>query len=135
MNDKERDRAASGEDVVFVIPREIDGQPVREFTREFLKKLDGIKNATKIVIPDFVTSIEKYAFMHCGSLRSVVIPESVTSIGDGAFWGCRSLISVVIPNSVTSIGECAFSSCDKLMTIEASSSNANFQTSLLFPVE
>ena len=84
MNDKERDRAASGEDVVFVIPREIDGQPVREFTREFLKKLDGIKNATKIEIPDSVTSIGEGAFGERSSLRSVEIPAKV-KLGENAF--------------------------------------------------
>jgi hypothetical protein len=56
-----------------------------------------------VIIPNSVTSIERYAFSGCRNLASVTIPDSVTSIGDGAFTDCESLTSVIIPNSVTSI--------------------------------
>ena len=56
-------------------------------------------------IPDFVTSIDDYAFYNCTSLTSVTIPDSVTSIGDYAFRGCTLLTSITIPDSVTSIGD------------------------------
>ena len=45
-------------------------------------------------IPDSVTSIGKWAFFECTSLRSVTIGDSVTSIGDHAFSNCTSLASV-----------------------------------------
>ena len=38
-----------------------------------------------------VTSIGKYAFCDCSSLKSVTIPKGVTSIGYAAFYGCTSL--------------------------------------------
>ena len=87
----------SEQDEVFVIPQENDGKPVRELTRELTETLDGIEGATKVVIPDSVTSIEDGAFEDCASLTSVEIPNSVTSIGKSAFEDCASLTSVEIP--------------------------------------
>ena len=69
---------------------------------------------TSIVIPDSVTSIDKYTFRNCSSLTSVVIPDSVTSIGDGVFYDCKSLTSVVIGDLVTSIGDYVFAYCSSL---------------------
>lgn len=70
-----------------------------------------------IDIPDHITSIDEFAFAHCGSLTSVTIPDSVTSIGEAAFCDCSSLTSITIPNSVTSIGQSAFSGCTGLKNI------------------
>ncbi|MBQ1968461.1 MAG: leucine-rich repeat domain-containing protein, partial [Flavobacteriales bacterium] len=72
---------------------------------------------TNLVIPDDITSIEKYAFSGCSGLTSVSIPSSVTSIGDSAFSGCSGLTSVTIPNSVTSIGDWAFRNCSGLTSV------------------
>ena len=47
---------------------------------------DYYGNATKIVIPNNVTSIGKEAFYHCKDLTHIVIPDSVTSIGADAFY-------------------------------------------------
>ena len=44
-----------------------------------------------IDIPDHITSIDEFAFAHCGSLTSITIPDSVTSIGYWAFNGCTGL--------------------------------------------
>lgn len=71
-----------------------------------------------VVIPEGVTSIEKYAFYECNNLDSIVIPESVTSIGEYAFYGCRCLGSIVIPGSVKDIGNCAFWHCGHLTSVE-----------------
>ena len=120
MNDKERYHAALGEaenDDGFIIPREIGGKPVRELTREFLETLVGIKNATKVIIPDSVTFIGGWAFDGCERLKIVIIPDSVTSIGDSAFWRCKSLTSVVTPESVTLIGDNAFLGCESLTSV------------------
>ena len=74
-------------------------------------------SATKIIIPESVTSIDDSAFALCGNLTSVTIPSSVTSIGDSAFALCGNLTSVTIQEGVTNIGEYAFESCHCLTDI------------------
>ena len=48
----------------------------------------------ELIIPDSVTSIGRYAFVHCNGLTSVTIGNSVTSIGYYAFYNCSNLIDV-----------------------------------------
>ena len=44
----------------------------------------------KIIIPDSVKNIEKYAFYDCENLTSIFIPDSVKDIGNCAFYGCKN---------------------------------------------
>ena len=74
------------------------------------------KLVTNLAIPDSVTTIRKYAFINCTSLKSVTIPNSVTTIGAAAFECCRKLTSVTIPNSVTTIGQSSFN-CTGLKSV------------------
>ena len=66
---------------------------------------------TNITIPDYVTSIGKYAFNCCEQLKSVTIGNNVTSINSYAFNKCSSLTNINIPDSVTSIDSYAFADC------------------------
>ena len=77
----------------------------------------GCTSLTSVTIGGSVTSIGNYAFYGCSSLTSITIPDSVTSIGSNAFYGCSGLTSVTIGNSVTSIGEHAFCNCTGLTSI------------------
>lgn len=61
----------NGEDIVVVIPDEINGAPVTEIAPEAFKGLTA--------------------------LRAVCIPDSVTAIGAGAFKGCNSLTTLKLP--------------------------------------
>ena len=54
-----------------------------------------IKGCNSTIIPNSVTSIGKYAFYICSSLKSVCIPNSVKSIEVFAFNGCSSLTTIV----------------------------------------
>lgn len=72
---------------------------------------------TYVNIPEGVTSIRRYAFTYCSSLKSVTIPEGVTRIGEFAFFECSSLKSVTIPEGVTSIEEKAFKGCSNLTSL------------------
>ena len=68
------------------------------------------------IIPDYVTSIDGFAFLECSSLTSIVIPDSVTVICGAAFAECTNLTSITIPNSVTSIENQVFE-CTGLTSI------------------
>ena len=48
-------------------------------------------DAVSVSVPDYVTSIEEYAFRDCINLVSLSIPNSIESIGDYAFYNCESL--------------------------------------------
>ena len=72
---------------------------------------------TNLVIPNSVTSINRYSFEGCSSLTSVTIGNDVTSIGENAFYGCTGLTSVTIGNSVTSIDDNAFNLCSGLTSV------------------
>ena len=87
--------------------------------------INKIKDASKLVIDESVTSIGDNAFDGCYSLTSITIPESVTNIGYSAFSYCESLTSITIPSSVTSIGDYAFASCSSLTSIAIPSSVMN----------
>lgn len=58
------------------------------------------KGLRKVVIPDSVEKICKYAFYKDTSLESVEIPDSVKEIGECAFIGCRSISSLKLPDSI-----------------------------------
>ncbi len=77
----------------------------------------GCSGITSLSIPNTVTAIGGNAFSYCSSLTSVTIPNSVLSIGGNAFMHCSSLTSVSIPNSVTSIGNYAFYECSGLTSL------------------
>ena len=58
-----------------------------------------------------LTTIGKYAFVHCKSLNSLVIPDSVVSIEYGAFYGCVNLEKLQYAGTIEqwqaiSLGEC-----------------------------
>lgn len=62
--------------------------------------------------------IKRYhLFMNGKEVEHLKIPEGVTTIADYAFVHCASLKSVIIPNSMTSIGRCAFFNCDSLLLV------------------
>ena len=71
----------------------------------------AIKKSGDYVIPDGVTSIEKYAFHGCRDLTGITLPDSVISIGENAFNQCRSLTSLKFGEGLESIGKYAFGGC------------------------
>ena len=74
----------------------------------------------KITFDKDVTSIGKFAFSDCSSLKSISVPNSVNSIGQYAFDYCSQLQSITIPGSVKSMGWDVFDNCSNLnnVTIE-----------------
>ena len=56
---------------------------------------------TDLVLSNYITKINQYAFYYCSSLTSVVIPDSVIRIGEYAFQYCSGLTSVMFKDTTT----------------------------------
>ena len=78
----------------------------------------GDNKVTDLFIPESVTTISNYSFIHCKGLTSVTIPNSVTSIGNSVFQGCTGLTSVNISNNVTTIRSFTFYGCRSLTSVD-----------------
>lgn len=80
------------------------------------KKLVSFPSGRKgsFSIPDFVTSIERYAFYKSYYLENVFIPNAVTYIGDCAFEECFKLASIKIPDSIRYLNSKLFFGCTNL---------------------
>lgn len=70
----------------------------------------GDDTIKKVVIPEGVTTINKYAFANLTALEEVVLPSTLTRIGVGAFYGCTNLKKINLEN-VKFINERAFYDC------------------------
>ncbi len=68
-------------------------------------------NFTSTADTCLITSIKK------STVNKIIIPNYVTSIEENAFCDCTELISITIGNSVTSIGSDAFKNCNKLVEV------------------
>ena len=64
--------------------------------------------ASKVILPETVTSIAPYAFNNCENLREVVLNEGLTHIGECAFRMCPLLDDITIPDTVLDIMANAF---------------------------
>lgn len=62
----------------------------------------------EVVLPTNTTTIERYAFSNCKSLRKVSMGDNVTIIRERAFAGCEKLKEVVIPAGITRIEDYSF---------------------------
>jgi len=72
------------------------------------------KNLVQMNLSDSVASIGISAFAGCTNLKSISLSNTLESIGDGAFSGCTILGEIVIPDSVISIGDYVFDECTNL---------------------
>ena len=59
------------------------------------------------IIPEGVSTIEKYAFDYC-SLKKITLPHTLREIKDNAFAFCRDLREIYVPEGVEKIGDDAF---------------------------
>lgn len=77
-------------------------------------------------IPEGVTAIGGYAFIHCNALTDITISEGVTTIGACAFSLCTSLTNIMIPKSAISISGDAFYLCSSLTAITVADGNTTY---------
>ena len=89
--------------------------------------ITGIKDngVTEIIIPDYVSDIDKQAFMDCKFLSNIKIGSGVNTINNEVFKNCISLTTITIPNSVLTIGDWAFDGCIGLSEITIPDSVTN----------
>lgn len=73
---------------------------------------------TSVALPSKLRTIDKHAFLYCGSLESATVPEGVTSIGLGSFDKCVNMTSVKLPSTLTSLGDYAFYKCYSLESVD-----------------
>lgn len=81
-----------------------------------LKVLGGLMGATisgcesleRVVLPDSLMRIGRYAISNCASLREVVFGSNLQTIEGYAFEGCNNIEICEIPASVTKISATAF---------------------------
>lgn len=73
--------------------------------------------ATKVTIPEGVTTIADHGFATCASLTSVKLPSTLTTIAGSAFLSCSALASIDFPASLRSISWWAFAGCKSLKKV------------------
>ena len=69
------------------------------------------------MVPEFVETIDSYAFYGNPFIKNVILTKNVSKIEDNAFAACKNLKTINLEN-VTEIGEWAFYKCESLMDIE-----------------
>jgi len=74
-----------------------------------------------IDLPFNITSIDRYTFYGCSSLRSITLPSTITTLGTDFFKNCSFLVSVHLPTSLAKISLSVFQGCSQLTTINTTS--------------
>ena len=73
-------------------------------------------NLSGIILPDSLTTLERYAFSYT-PITSIVIPDSVNTILSGSFQGCDKLETVKLSQNLTYLGDTFSSDNLKEITI------------------
>ena len=77
----------------------------------------GFSGLSKIDIPEGVKKIPQRCFYDCTALTEIKLPSTLSVIDTAAFWQCGSLKSVTIPDNVTEISDRAFAYCTDLSSV------------------
>ncbi|MGN0465102.1 MAG: leucine-rich repeat domain-containing protein [Lachnospiraceae bacterium] len=86
---------------------------------------DTYARVTKVVIPDNVEVIGKWAFHNCQDLSSLSLGNGILEIGEEAFADCLKLRSVTIPYKTEEIGPAAFANLKYLTQINYNAKDCN----------
>ncbi len=83
----------------------------------------GDDTITKVVIPEGVETIGRYAFAALTALEEVVLPSTLTKIQYGAFYGCTALKKVTFSgaNNLQFVNNEAFYDCTALNSVSLNS--------------
>ncbi|MBR4759791.1 MAG: leucine-rich repeat protein [Lachnospiraceae bacterium] len=117
---------------VAEIPEKVGGVTVRGIKADSFAF--GTRTALeKIIFPDTLTDIGKYAFWSCVNLKELSIPDTVTQIGEYAFGVSKDradqskLAKASIGNGVTTISKYAFFNCTSLTEVTIGSGIRNIE--------
>lgn len=69
-------------------------------------------------VPDYVTSINDYAFSNCKFIKEIIIPDSVQRIGMGAFSNCEGMQTIKLPKNLKKVESYLFVGCTSLVSVE-----------------
>ncbi len=76
----------------------------------------GNDTVKSVIVPNGVTTIDKFAFYNCTALKEVVLPDTCTTIDQYAFYGDKVLQSINL-DDVERISDYAFCDCNKLQNV------------------
>ena len=109
-----------GEDIDSVRDGLFANTGITKVTGNYIKwvKYASFANCYSLEEVDFpiLTSLERYAFEGCSSLKKITLPNTLSQINVSSFAGCTSLEEIVIPAG-SIYGE-AFNGCWNLKTID-----------------
>lgn len=77
---------------IIIVPETYNGKPVTGIKEYAFSAFD----MQEIILPDTITTIERFAFHFCEKLKTIRIPDSVVFIGGNAFYNCGNLETVYI---------------------------------------
>ena len=79
----------------------------------------GCSSLSSIALPQYLLSIDDYAFDGCSSLANIKLPIYLNSLGCRALADCSKLTSLDLPSSLQNIGSYAFAGCNAMERIDA----------------
>ncbi len=115
----------TGSDSIVVVPPKLGGVPVKSIGVAAFGANDNVVGerkyakecVQKVIIPEGVTTIKRWAFNKCKNLQSISLPDSLETIGEQAFWLCDSLESITIPKNASNTAGGAFMACRGLKEV------------------
>lgn len=114
-----------GSDSIVVVPSKLGGVPVKSIGVAAFGANDNVVGerkyakecVQKVIIPEGVTTIKKWAYNQCKNLQSIRLPDTLETIGEQAFWLCDSLESITIPKNASNTAGGAFMACRGLKEV------------------
>lgn len=71
-----------------------------------------------IIVPNYITEIEPWAFAECKTLKNVIMGNHIEKVGMAAFYNCKALQSVSIESTkITIIPKKVFLGCENLQRV------------------